>query len=195
MISPMMQRMEKKPVQWKNIELVIFDCDGVLTDGKIVYSGEVLEAKHFSAHDGIGMSLLHKAGIIPAVITGRTSKALTRRCEDLKIKYVLQGVKNKLAVTKKLLEDLKLQWFQVAYMGDDWNDIPVMQKAAVSGCPADAIEEICKLANYITSHKGGEGAARDFIDYILKQSGAYNKAVCLFLQEITDDQVSCTFVN
>jgi 3-deoxy-D-manno-octulosonate 8-phosphate phosphatase (KDO 8-P phosphatase) len=181
-----MFKQDKKTVQWSSIELVIFDCDGVLTDGRIIYSGEVLEAKNFSAHDGMGFALLHKAGLTSAVITGRTSKVLTRRCEDLHIQYVLQGIKNKLEAAQKLLAELDLQWHQVVYMGDDWNDIPVMQKAAFSVCPADAIPEIIQLADFTTDHFGGDGAARDCIDHILRSKGLYEKAVSMFLKDITE---------
>ncbi|PKN79619.1 MAG: 3-deoxy-D-manno-octulosonate 8-phosphate phosphatase [Candidatus Cloacimonetes bacterium HGW-Cloacimonetes-1] len=175
----------KKPVIWKDIRMMIFDCDGVLTDGKIIYSGEMLESKNFDAHDGMGFFLLNRAGLIPAVITGRSSKALSRRCEDLKIPHVLQGIKRKLDITEELLSKLGLNFSQVIYMGDDWNDIPVMQLAALSCCPADAMPEIRNITDYIATRNGGQGAARECIDYVLKNIGIYEKTVLQYLQDIT----------
>lgn len=182
----------KQPVVWNDIQLVIFDCDGVLTDGKIIYTdgmklqyGEVVESKHFNAHDGMGFSLLHRAGLISAVITGRTSKALAKRCKDLSIKHVHQGVQNKLERAHKLISKLDLQWNQVVYMGDDWNDMPCMQAAAFSVTPVDAMPEIKALADYITTHVAGDGAARDCIDYILYKKGIYEEVVTKYLNEIS----------
>ncbi len=175
----------KKSVNWNNIKMMIFDCDGVLTDGKIIYSGEMLESKNFSAHDGMGFMLLRRAGIIPAIITGRTSKALSRRCEDLQIKHVKQGVQNKLAATQELLSELGFSLNQIVYMGDDWNDVPVMLQSAFSVCPADAMPEIANIVEYVTHRPGGFGAARECIDYVLRCMGLYEKAVLSFLDEIT----------
>ncbi len=176
---------QKKAVNWSNIKMIIFDCDGVLTDGKIVYSGEMLESKNFCAHDGMGFALLRAANIIPAVITGRSSKALSRRCDDLQIKHVKQGVKNKLQVAKDLLDELGFSFNQVVYMGDDWNDVPVMLQAGFSVCPADAMPEICQIVEYVTHRPGGYGAARECIDYVLQCMELYEIAVLRFLDEIT----------
>ena len=176
----------KRTPQWANIQLVIFDVDGVLTDGKIIYSGEVLESKNFSAHDGMGFFLLNQAGMISAVVSGRTSKALQRRCEDLEIKHVLQGVKNKLEAVKKLIDELNLQWHHVVYMGDDWNDVPVMRKVAWSVCPADAVREVQDFADHTTNHFSGDGAARECIDIILTQKGLYEKTVAQYLKDISE---------
>jgi 3-deoxy-D-manno-octulosonate 8-phosphate phosphatase (KDO 8-P phosphatase) len=181
----LLHKINKPEILWQEIKLVIFDCDGVITDGKIIYCGEELEAKHFSAHDGIGFMLLNRAELTCAVITGRSSVALERRCKDLRITHLCQGVMNKLEQTKKLLKELKLNWDNVAYMGDDWNDIPVMQTAAFSVCPADAMPEIKHLADFTTQRIAGDGAARECIDYILHKKGLYEKAVARYLQEIT----------
>jgi len=185
----LMQKASKSPVKWDDIQLVIFDCDGVLTDGKIIYcnseSLSIIETKHFNAHDGMGFSLLHRAGLISAVITGRTSHALAKRCKDLSIKYLYQGVQNKLEKAYKLINKLGLRWNQVVYMGDDWNDIPVMQTVAFSVTPVDAMPEIKALADYVTTHIAGDGAARDCIDYILYKKGLYEKTVAQYLNEIS----------
>lgn len=175
----------KKGVSWNNIKVIMFDCDGVLTDGKIVYSGEMLESKNFCAHDGMGFALLRAVNLIPVVITGRTSKALSRRCEDLKISYLRQGVSNKLSVAKEVLDELGFSFSQVVYMGDDWNDVPVMLQAAFAVCPADAMPEITQIVEYITHRPGGFGAARECIDYVLHSMGLYEKAVLQFLDDVT----------
>jgi len=175
----------KKAIKWSNVRLMIFDCDGVLTDGKIIYGGEMMEIKHFNAHDGMGFMLLRTANLVPAVITGRSSKALARRCEDLGITHLYQGVSNKLAVAKELLDDLGLSFSQAVYVGDDWNDIPVMLQAGFSFCPADAMPEIQQISDYIAHRKGGEGAARECIDFVLQSMGIYEKTVIQFLDEIS----------
>jgi 3-deoxy-D-manno-octulosonate 8-phosphate phosphatase (KDO 8-P phosphatase) len=189
MDNNLMQKAAKPPVNWQDIQLVIFDCDGVLTDGKIIYCdrdyGGTNEAKHFNAHDGMGFALLHRAGLIPAVITGRTSQALAKRCKDLSIKYLYQSVQNKLEKAYKLISKLGLSWSQVVYMGDDWNDVPCMQAAAFSVCPCDALPQIRLLADFTTEHIAGDGAARDCIDYILHKKGLYEQAVVQYLQEIS----------
>lgn len=180
-----MQKIDKPKVNWQEIKLIIFDCDGVLTDGKIIYNNDSVETKNFSAHDGMGFSLLHRAGIIPAIITGRSSKALALRCKDVNIKYLFQGVTKKLAQAQKLIDKLHLGWHQVAYMGDDWNDFPTMQKAAFSIAPADALPEIIRLADFVTQSKAGDGAARECIDYILYQKGVYQDVIGQYLAEIS----------
>ncbi len=179
----------KPPVDWNQIKLVIFDCDGVLTDGRIVYGNYdtlcVADTKNFNAHDGMGFTLLHYAGITPAVITGRSSLALSKRCKDLKIKHLYQGVQHKLEKANKLLAKLGLSWNQVAYMGDDWNDIPCMQAAAVSFCPVDACQEIRHLADVVTTLQAGRGAVRECIDHILYCQHRFEQAVRAYLSDIS----------
>ena len=177
---------QKPPIIWQDIKLIIFDCDGVLTDGKIIFNGEQIELKHFCAHDGMGFTLLHTAGIIPAVITGRSSEALSRRCKELNIKHLYQGIQKKLPRAQKLLHQLHLDWSQVAYMGDDWNDIPVMLKAAVAFCPADAMPEIKELADHVTLRAAGDGAVRECIDYLLYKQGIYDRVVEKYLQDVSE---------
>jgi len=173
-------------VNWNEIKLIIFDCDGVLTDGKIIYSEDNSELKNFSAHDGMGFFLLNRAGLISAVITGRSSKSLLKRCNDLSIKHVLQGIHKKLEAAQNLIDRLEIEWHQVVYTGDDWNDIPVMQKAAFSFCPANAMPEIQQLADYTTKRDAGHGAVREVIDFILYKKGIYNKIIEQYLDEITN---------
>jgi len=141
-MNKLTRKIGKAHVDWDAIKVVVFDCDGVLTDGSIILSGEYNDVKRFCAQDGMGIYLLIQAGLIPVVITGRKSIALARRCEELHIQHLFQGVPNKLVVIDQLLSQLEMKWRDVAYMGDDWNDIPSMAKAAISACPADAPQRI-----------------------------------------------------
>ena len=125
-------KVHKTPVKWSDIKLLMLDCDGVFTDGRIIYAGTDLELKNFDAHDGMGFMIMRYSDIKAAVITGRTSAVLERRCRDLKIEHLYQGVAHKLSVGTKLLQELNLTWGNVAYIGDDWNDVPVMRKSALS---------------------------------------------------------------
>ncbi|HNX38089.1 MAG TPA: HAD-IIIA family hydrolase [Candidatus Cloacimonadota bacterium] len=175
----------KTPVQWSAIKLLILDCDGVLTDGKIIYAGEDLELKQFDAHDGLGFHIMKHTDMITAVITGRVSAVLARRCADLKIDHLFQGVFNKLRKAEELLRELRLEWKNCVYIGDDWNDIPVMRKVALSCAPADAAEDIRRQADMVCSASGGRGAVREVIDHILHKQGRYDQAVSAYLAEIS----------
>ncbi len=172
---------KKRPVNWMEIKLLVLDCDGVLTDGRIIYGNEGMEIKNFSATDGLGLMLLQNTEIEVAIITGRSSEALQRRCNDLKIKHLHQGVKNKLAQLESLLAELKLDFENTAYIGDDWNDMLCMRKAAISACPQDAMPEIAKLVDYQCLRAGGHGAVREFIEYILRKKGIYERVVRSFM--------------
>lgn len=171
----------KPAVKWDRIELLVFDCDGVLTDGRIIYNSAGQEAKNFDAHDGMGFLLLHQTKLRSAVITGRNSPLLERRCQDLKIGHLFQGVANKVQCLEGLLAELGLDYSNVLYMGDDWNDIPAMFKAAFSVCPADAPQNICQLADHVTRHSGGKGAVRECIEFVLHNQGIYEQAVSAYL--------------
>ena len=119
-------------MDFSKIKLIILDNDGVLTDGKIIYDNNKLESKNFNAKDGLGIKLLQFSDIKLAIITGRNSNVVEQRCDDLQIKLLFQGVRNKLKKTIELLKELNLDWENVAYMGDDWNDFPVMEKCNIS---------------------------------------------------------------
>ncbi len=166
---------------YNKIKLLILDCDGVLTDGKIIYNNDKVESKNFSAKDGLGIKMLSFSDIKVAIITGRRSKILEQRCEDLNIEILHQKVRNKLVKTEELLKTLNLQWDNVAYMGDDWNDYPVMKHVYFSGTPSDAFSSIQDRVDFVSSRKGGEGAVRDFIEHILRLQGNYEKVVKKFI--------------
>lgn len=161
------------------IKFLIMDVDGTLTDGKI-YMGDCGEMmKAFDVKDGYGIKeILPKHGIIPVIITGRESKSVANRCEELEIKYIYQGVRNKRKQLQKILDAYNeknhtdYQWNSIAYIGDDVLDIACMnivkESGGIVGAPADAIYDVIKMADYISNKNGGNGAVRDFIDWITK---------------------------
>ncbi|MDN3919086.1 KdsC family phosphatase [Roseateles violae] len=155
------------------VKAAIFDVDGVLTDGRI-YIGETGESfKAFSTLDGQGLKLLDQAGITPIVITGRDSPAVRRRIADLGLRHAAYGAKDKLAVAQPLLDALGLQWADIAVMGDDWPDLPLMSRAGFACAPAQAHAEAKALAHYVTQAAGGHGAARECCDLLLQACGRY----------------------
>lgn len=166
------------------IKIIVLDCDGVLTDGKITYDNNRLELKSFSAHDGLGVKILSFSDIKVAVVTGRESQCLAKRCDDLKITLLYQAISNKRKTIESILAELNLTWENVAYMGDDWNDVPVMQKVAFSAAPADAQPDVAKIVDWVSEFKGGQGAARDMINYVLTRKGIYEKTVLAYLDSI-----------
>lgn len=160
----------------KKIKAVIFDVDGTLTDGK-VYMGEQGELmKAFDIKDGYAIyNILPNFQIEPVVITGRNSKIVENRCRELNIKYIFQGCKNKIEKMEQVAKELHLEedadgiYQEMAYMGDDLIDLPCMRKVGISGCPADAVKEVKNSSDFICSRKGGEGAAREFVEWIVEK--------------------------
>jgi 3-deoxy-D-manno-octulosonate 8-phosphate phosphatase (KDO 8-P phosphatase) len=155
------------------MKAAIFDVDGVLTDGQLFISehGETLKAFH--AMDGHGLKLLKAAGIEPLVITGRDSKAVRRRVQDLGLQHAVYGAHDKLQAAEQLLGLLGLQWPEVAAMGDDWPDLPLLTRAGLACAPPNAHVEVKAVAHHVTSSPGGQGAAREFCDLLLVASGRY----------------------
>lgn len=157
----------------QDVRAAIFDVDGVLTDGRI-YIGEQGETvKAFSTLDGHGLKLLVQAGITPLVITGRDSPAVRRRCADLGLAHGLFGIHDKLQAAQQLLAMLQLSWHEVAAMGDDWPDLPLLARAALACAPANAHAQAKAVAHHITATAGGHGAAREFCDLLLVATGHY----------------------
>jgi len=155
------------------LKAAIFDVDGVLTDGRI-YIGETGESfKAFSTLDGHGLKLLAQGGITPIIITGRDSPAVRRRVADLGLKHAAYGARDKLAVAQPMLQALGLQWAEVAAMGDDWPDLPLMTRAGFACAPAQAHAEVKAIAHHITLAAGGHGAARECCDLMLQACGRY----------------------
>ena len=149
------------------------DVDGTLTDGKIYMgtSGEILKA--FDIKDGYGIhDMLIPYGITPVIITGRSSKILENRCRELSITDLFQGIKDKVYVLKQYLRSNNSPLQEVAYIGDDLNDLPCMklvkEAGGIIGCPADAVSSVIEISNYVSSKNGGDGAVRDFIEYLIE---------------------------
>ena len=157
----------------KKIRVAFFDVDGVLTDGGLLYSetGETL--KRFHTLDGHGLKMLQKAGITPAVITGRDSAPLRARLQALGITEVHFGTEDKRPAAEATLAALGLDWSQAAAMGDDWPDLPMMRRAALACAPANAHAEALASAHFVTTRTGGHGAVRELCDLLLTASGHY----------------------
>lgn len=154
----------------KNVRLLVMDVDGTLTDGGIYIgvAGEIM--KKFSAKDGYGIhDLLPRYNIIPAIITGRESEIVKNRCDELGVLELYQNCQDKVAVLDTMCSKLGLTREQVAYIGDDMNDIDVMKCVGLRGCPADAANEIKQISNFISTKNGGDGAVREFIEFMISK--------------------------
>ena len=152
----------------KKIKLLLTDCDGVLTDGGVYYgdTGEVL--KKFNIRDGMGVERLWKeAGIETGIVTGERSPSVQKRAEKLRIQELHLGVKDKLGLLHALLKRRGLEPGHVAYIGDDVNDLAVMRACGLSACPADALEAVVNMADYVCSRRGGEGCFREFAELLI----------------------------
>lgn len=155
------------------MKAAIFDVDGVLTDGRL-YIGEHGETvKAFCTLDGHGLKLLAQGGTLPLVITGRDSPAVRRRVADLGLVHAVYGAHDKLAAAESLLASLGLAWPEVAAIGDDWPDLPLLLRAGLACAPANAHAEVKAVAHHVTAASGGHGAAREFCDLLLMASGRY----------------------
>jgi len=159
------------------ISVLIMDVDGVMTDGKIIIDDLGNETKHFNARDGHGMKLLMRAGIEIFLLTGRTSRVVEHRAQELGIRDVYQGSKNKGEQLDAIVSEKGLSGDAVAYMGDDVVDIPVFRKVGLSVAVADACDEVLHLADYVTEKKGGDGAVREVCEMILKVQGKWESVV------------------
>lgn len=155
----------------KQIKLVIFDVDGVLSDGRIIIGDDGQEYKAFHSRDGHGMKLLQYTGVEIAIITGRTSKTVEHRMNGLGIKHVYQGQRIKLPAYEELLHKLDVQPEQCAYVGDDWVDLPIMSRVGLAIAVQDADARVKQHAHWITPSCGGQGAAREVCELIMEGQG------------------------
>lgn len=163
------------------IKALIFDVDGVLTDGGIIYDNTGNEIKRFNVKDGQIISHLKKFGFLVGAITGRNSEVVKNRCEELKLDFHYHGSSNKLNEYEKIKQDFNILDENIAYIGDDIIDLPILVRCGLSATPKDARMYIKKHVNYITPSKGGDGALRDFADLILDDFG--------YLDEIIEKQI------
>ena len=154
----------------KILKLVITDIDGVWTDGGMYYDQLGNEIKKFHTYDSAGVKLCHEYNIPVAIITGEDTFIVKRRAEKLKVDYLFQGVTDKLNVSKKLIDKLGLSFEEVAYIGDDNNDLELLKSVGLSGCPASAPEFIKEICDIVLNKKGGEGVFREFVEKILSKA-------------------------
>jgi len=172
----------------RNIKVLVFDVDGVLTDGQIFVLPESLspgargiEFKGFSAHDGLGISLARLAGIRIGLVTKRRSQTVAIRASDLRIEFVYQGQAHNMAAINEILAQAKITMDQLAYVGDDIVDLPVMRLCGLAIAPANARPQMKAIAHYVTPNPGGHGAGRDAIDFILNAQGVLDTVIEQYL--------------
>jgi len=173
-MKPYKKKLLKKA---KKIRLVLFDVDGVLTDGRLYLDDNGVETKAFNSQDGLGMSMLQRAGVVIGVITGRSSQLVNHRMRSLGVKHVFQGRLSKLSAFKQLRDELELTNEQIAFVGDDVIDLPVMQKAGLAVAVANARDEVKACADWITDAKGGNGAGRAVCELIMQSQGTWQEQI------------------
>lgn len=165
----------------RKIKLILMDVDGVLTEGKLYYfpdtHGKMVEFKGFNSHDGLGLFLCGSAGIDTGVISGRVSPAVDERARILKMKYVYQGHLDKIASWNEILKDAGVDASEVAYIGDDFPDIPLLRRAGLAIAVANARPEVIAASHFVTEHGGGDGAVRDAAELVLKATGKWESAI------------------
>ena len=159
------------------VELLVLDVDGVLTNGGIIYAGSDVEIKAFHVRDGSGLKCWRDAGKRTAIVTGRSSSALARRASELMIDFVVQGVADKLAALQSILTATGLHPEQAAAVGDDLPDWPVLRTVGLAVAGADGCAEVRHAAHYVTQAKGGEGAAREAIELVMRCQGTWQRHV------------------
>ena len=205
-----MPKTQSAKLRAKKIKLLLFDVDGVLTDGKLyifpapagiqqstkdhaakqredggfgLVSQSMIEAKGFHAHDGAAISLARLGGIKTGLITKRVSETVALRARDLRLEYVYQGIQDKLAVFEQILGQDGIDASEAAYVGDDVIDLPVMRNCGFAVAVANARAEVKAEAHYVTPHAGGDGALRDAAEYILKAQGKWKRVVSEYICE------------
>lgn len=156
------------------VRVMVFDVDGVLTDGGLRYgpAGELI--KTFDSLDGHGMKLLAEAGIVTAIITGRQSDIVAKRASDLRVEHVYQGVRDKREAFEDLCGKLSVTADVCGHIGDDWPDLPVLTRVGFAACPANAHAEVKARSHWIAATRGGDGAVRELCDFVLRAQGRYD---------------------
>jgi len=167
----------------RHIKLLILDVDGVMTDGKIVYTHTGEELKFFDAKDGHGLRMFMRVGIDVAIITGRSSAAVEKRAADLGIGMVFQKALNKIDVYEKILKQKNLTDRNISAVGDDLTDLPLLKRCGLSFTVPDGVEEVKNEADYITSRLAGKGAVREICEVILKAQGLWPEVIARYVQE------------
>jgi 3-deoxy-D-manno-octulosonate 8-phosphate phosphatase (KDO 8-P phosphatase) len=164
------------------VRVLLMDCDGVLTDGRIIVLPEGDDVKLFDAHDGQGLKLAARAGLHTGVITIRRSRTLERRAAEVAVRYLYQGVERKLEAYERILGEVGARDEEVAYIGDDLPDLPPMRRAGLAVAVANAVEDVKRVAHYVTRCEGGRGAVRETIELILKAQGKWERLLAEYLE-------------
>lgn len=170
-----------KKTSLADIQLLVIDVDGVLTNGTVVINADGSESKFFNSLDGHGIRMWQRAGLKTALISGRKSEPTQRRAEQLQIEHVFQDCHEKLPILEQLLERLGLKPGQAAYIGDDLMDLPLIRYVGFGVAVANAVDEVKQYADYITTRAGGDGAVREVIEYILKDRGKWQELMARYL--------------
>lgn len=160
-----------------DIKMIVLDVDGTLTDGKIYYDNMGNEMKSFNVKDGMAIAQAIKNDIYFAVITGRKSNIVEKRCKELGIDNIYQGIQNKLGILESILLKFDIHYDNVMYIGDDINDLEIINKVKYRACPSDAAQEIINKCSFVSKFKGGEGAVREIIEHVLKEQGKWDKII------------------
>jgi len=164
------------------VNLLLLDVDGVLTDGTIYFSHEGKEMKGFNTQDGFGIRLLKKIGVETGLITARFSEAVSKRAENLGLRHVYLGVDNKAEAYAEILRGMGIDDSKVAYVGDDWLDFPLLRRVGFPVAVANAVQEVKQISDYVTRKKGGEGAVREVCDLIVEAKGKRDSLLAEFLE-------------
>ena len=174
---------EMKTIQERarKIRMLLLEVDGVMTDGGLLLGPEEIEMKRFHAHDGVGIALAKAAGLFIGILTGRDSEAVRKRAEELDIDEIQQGTFHKEKGFEAILKKHGLKDEEIAYVGDDLLDIPILKRVGLSICVANGVEEAKKVSHYVTKKKGGEGAIREAVEMILTRKGKKKEAILSLL--------------
>jgi len=166
----------------RRIKLILFDVDGVMTDGSLYLADDGQEYKSFNSHDGHGLKMLKFSGVDLGIITGRTSRVVIHRAQNLGIDHIFQGIEDKYSAYTELISKLNLSPEETAYMGDDVVDLPVMIRCGFAISVPDAPDIVKKHSHYVTERRGGRGAVREACDFILKSQGNYENLLKKYLE-------------
>lgn len=166
----------------KNIKLLLLDVDGIMTDGRITYSSDGTETKSFDVKDGHGLKMLQRAGIEVGIITGRESVVVERRAKELGINILYQAAKDKLIPFREILETRSITEDEIAYVGDDIVDLPILLRVGFSATVSDALPEVLSRVDYVTERAGGRGAVREICDLLLKEIGLWDRETAKYFQ-------------
>lgn len=167
----------------QKVRFVLMDVDGVLTDGRLFMGSAGEEIRAFHVRDGLGIRMGQRAGLLFGIITGRQSRTVTDRAEELYITEVHQGVLDKSERLDEILGRIKLEPEQVCFIGDDLVDLPVLRRVGFAAAPADAVPEVLETVHYVSSRAGGDGAVRDVVDFLLRSQGKWDAITARFVTE------------